>query len=133
MECIRAGTTPYMTPEEFKAAATWISAQTSLTIFFSLVGAFLLLFADPPLKWLAGGSPYNGGRWHSAMGAGALVVGLLVVMFVPPLARFFDIAPLSPGLYLWVVGLTLLWVISQVTLWRSWFMERFLDIDTTTI
>ena len=46
-----------LAPDQFKSLVTLFSAQTALTTFFVLAGVLLMVFAEPPLKWLAGGCP----------------------------------------------------------------------------
>jgi len=118
-----------MTPDEFRGAVVLLSAQTALTTFFVLVGIMLMVFAEPPLRWLAGGAPYNNGNWLATIAAGVLVVGYGLVLALPALRRFFDLVPLPTVINLGLIVLTALWVVLQRAMWRSRWLERFLDME----
>jgi hypothetical protein len=47
-----------------------------------------MLFAEPPLRWFADGSPYRG-SWLVAAAAVVLIAGYYVVLLVPQLREFF--------------------------------------------
>ncbi len=117
-----------LAPDQFKALVTLFSAQTALTAFFVLAGVLLMVFAEPPLKWLAGGAPYSG-RWLPTLVAGVLILAYGVVAALPTWQRFFDLVPLPPAVNLAIVGVTLLWVFLQRAAWRERWLERLLDLE----
>jgi cation-transporting ATPase E len=119
-----------LTPDEFVAAATVVSAQTALTTFFVLAGLMLMVFAEPPIKWLAGGAPYSG-NWLATIAAGVLLVGYLVVLALPRLRSFFDLVALPASFHIAVAVTTVIWVLVQRLVWRRLWFEKLLDIDGT--
>jgi len=122
---VPAGT---MSLEQFNAAAVLLSAQTALTTFFVFAGITLMLFAEPPFAWFAGGAPYRGRNWLPVAAAAALFVGYLVVLALPRLRAFFTLVPLPGVFYLAVAALTVIWVIVQRQVWRGRWLARFLDL-----
>lgn len=78
-----------MTPEVFEAAATLYTAQTALVIFFVLAGLLILIFAEPPFEWLAGGSEYHGRNWLPMITAVGLLITFSVIFINPNLRAFF--------------------------------------------
>lgn len=118
-----------LSDEEFYQAAILLSAQTALTTFFVFTGITLMLFAAPPGKWWSGGSDYEGRNWLVVAGAVLLYIGYVIVLVVPALRIFFQLLPLPISFHITIAILTVLWVFVQRFLWRSNWMERFLDID----
>ena len=118
-----------LTVDEFKSRATVFSAQTTLTTFFVLAGVMLMVFAAPPIKWLAGGAPYRGKNWLPTIAAVVLIVAYIIVLLLPGLRSFFDLVSLPPVLHMSVAVLTVLWVLVQRAVWRSRWFERFLDLE----
>ena len=53
-----------MAKDQIEHTAIYYTAQSSLVTFFVLTGILLMLFAEPPLRWFVGGSPYRG-SWSS--------------------------------------------------------------------
>ncbi len=118
-----------ITSERFNQLAVLLSAQTALTSFFVFAGIMLMIFAEPPFAWFAGGAPYRGRNWLPVVTAVALFAGYLVVLALPRFRAFFSLAPLPGVFYLAIAALTVLWVIVQRQVWRSRWLERFLDLN----
>ena len=117
-----------MTEEWFKSTVLLLSAQTALTTFFVFSGIMLMLFADPPTKWFVGGSEYTGNKLV-VIADDVLIVAYLILLMIQPLRAFFQLVPL-PWIFSLVIGiLTLVWMFLQRTVWRSNWLERFLDMD----
>ena len=114
--------------EELYTTAVRYSAQTALVTFFVLTGILLMVFADPPTRWFAGGSPFQHGQWLSTAGAVALIVGYYVVLLVPALREFFELVPLPTSFHVAILVTTVLWIFLQRYVWRANLLERFLDI-----
>ena len=112
---------------QIEQAAIYYSAQTALVTFFVITGVLLMLFAEPPIQWFAGGSPYRG-SWLVVGAAAALIAGYAVVMLVPALREFFELVPLPPLFYAIIAGATALWVVLQRWVYRRHLLERFLDL-----
>ena len=114
--------------EWFKSTVLILSAQTALTSFFVFSGIMLMLFADPPTPWFTGGSEYTGNKLviYAAI---VLVVAYLILLMIEPLRAFFQLLPL-PWTFNGAIGvLTLVWMFLQRAVWRSNWLERFLDIE----
>ena len=119
-----------MTTEDFYASATLFTAQTALVTWFVLSGILIMVFAEPPSEWFSGGSEYHGRNWLPVIAAVVLIVAYLAILAMPRLRSFFQLMPLPTSFILAVGGLTVLWVFLQRWLWRSRWLERFLDVDT---
>lgn len=128
MEWIAAVEAGTMTPELFNTAVILFSAQTALTHFFIFAGILLMVFAQPPLPWFAGGAPYRSQNWLVLLSAIFLLAAYLLVLAVPGIRGFFQLVPLPPLVNGAVLGLTLVWLFVQRTMWRARWLERFLDI-----
>ena len=121
-----------LTVDEFRAKATVVSAQTALTTFFVLSGIMLMVFAAPPIKWLAGGSPYKG-VWLPTIAAVVLVAAYGVILMMPGLRSFFDLVPLPVSFNIAIVVMTLLWILTQRWVWRTLLFEKFLDMEDSIV
>lgn len=118
-----------MTMPQFYDTATLLAAQTALTTFFVFAGITLMLFAEPPFQWFAGGAPFRGRNWLPVTAAAVLFSGYLVLLSLPRLRAFFTLVPLPPVIYLTVAVLTIVWAVLQRAVWRAKLLERFLDFD----
>lgn len=125
---VPAGT---MTAEQFATTATLFSAQTALTTFFVLAGTLLMVFAEPPLPWFAGGAPYRGKNWLVIGAAIGLIAAYLLFLALPGPRAFFQLVSLPPLLYAAILGLTLIWLFVQRAMWQGRWLARFLDITDT--
>lgn len=124
------GVTPgRIAADQFNDIATLLSAQTALTTYFALAGIILMVFAEPPSPWFAGGAPYRGKNRLSAVAALVLIAAYLVILFTPGLRRFFQLVPLPFIAYVLIGSLTAVWMLAQRRIWRSRWLERFLDLD----
>ncbi len=121
-----------MSVEQFNQAAVLLSAQTALTTFFVFTGITLMIFAEPPFAWFAGGAPYRGRNWLPVVAAVALFAGYLVVLALPRLRGFFSLVPLPTLFYVVIALLTVLWVFVQRLVWRTRWLEHFLDMAEET-
>ena len=72
---------------------------------------------------------YRNGNWLATIAAVALVIGYGVVLLVSGLRRFFDLVPLPTAINIGLIVLTALWVALQRAMWRSRWLERFLDME----
>ncbi len=87
-----------------------------------------MIFAAPPTKWLAGGSPYSG-NWMPTIAAGVLIAAYGVILQMPGLRNFFDLVDLPISINVGIIAITALWFFSQLAVWRSNLFERFLDLE----
>jgi cation-transporting ATPase E len=118
-----------MTSESFEDAATLYTAQSALVIFFVLAGLLIMIFAEPPFEWFAGGSEYHGRNWLPLIAAAGLLVGFGVIFFTPGLRAFFQLVMLSPALLAFVLAMTIVWALGQRFIWRTRWLEGFLDME----
>jgi cation-transporting ATPase E len=114
--------------DELLSVTTILTAQTALTIFFVFTSIFMMLFAEPPFRWFAGGAPAGGSRLVALAGV-LLLLAFLVILLVPPFRAFFQIVPLPGSFYLAIGVLTGVWLFLQRALWRGYWFERFLDVE----
>lgn len=113
---------------QFNALATLLSAQTALTTFFVFVGIVLMLFAEPPFAWFAGGAPFRGRNWLPVIVAIVLFAAYLLLLSLPRLQGFFSLVPLPGILYATIGVIALVWMFVQRWVWRAHWLERFLDL-----
>ncbi len=103
-------------------------AQTVLTYFLTICGLLLVVFLEPPNRfWAAGGEPSEDRRpgWLVVV----LLVGLLLIAFVPALSEVFDLRPISVLDMLAVVAGAAVWVFLVRAAWKRRLLERFLGAD----
>jgi cation-transporting ATPase E len=114
-----------MTPGQLTFMAANIFAQSVITLFSLLAGLMLVLFVQPPSKWLAVIRPYSGDRrflW--------LVIGLFGVCMIgwniDFLRRFFAMA-IEPDIQvlMLVLVITAAWALALWFVWRQRWFERF--------
>src|SRR5919202_3897474 len=104
-------------------------AQTVLTYFLTVCGLLLVLFVEPPSRFWAGGDEPSGDR-RPAWLTIALLVGVLLIAFVPTLSQLFDLRPISP-LDMAVVGVAAaVWVFLVRWAWNQRWLERFLGMNS---
>jgi cation-transporting P-type ATPase E len=86
-----------------------------------------LLFVEPPTEWWTGGDTFSG-DWRPAWLAIGLAVAFVIIMLVPDLRAFFDLAPLEPLHVGLVVGCLAVWLVLIRLAWRRQWLERWLGI-----
>jgi cation-transporting ATPase E len=118
-----------LTPAGFYDAAVLFTAQTALTTFFVLVGILTMVFAEPPFEWFAGGAKYHGRNWLTVIAAVVFILTYFLIMALPGPRSFFQLVPLPTSFWVAIIALTTLWVFVQRSLWRSNWLERFLDLE----
>jgi len=103
-------------------------SQSAVTHFALLCGLFLIVFAEPPTRFWVGGDALSGDR-RPALLALVLLVSYAVILAIPPLRGFFDLAPLHGWSYLVLGAAALVWAFLLRWIWRAEWMERFLDVE----
>jgi cation-transporting ATPase E len=116
-----------LTTEQFDTLAVLYTAQTSLVTFFVLTGVLTMVFAEPPLRWFAGGAPYRG-HWLTAAGAVVLIVAYYILLLWPGLRSFFELVPLPLSFHAAILVMTALWTVLLRMMWRRRWLGRFLDM-----
>jgi cation-transporting P-type ATPase E len=126
----------YLTPavrgmgaEEFLSsfAPQILASQTALSAFLIGTGLLLLLFVEPPTDWWTGGDTLSG-DWRPAGLAIGLAAAFVIIMLVPDLRAFFDLAPLEPLHIGLVIGCLAVWLVVIRLAWRRQWLERWLGI-----
>jgi cation-transporting ATPase E len=120
-----------VTLDEIDAAVqvTLPRAQTVLTYFLTVCGLLLVIFVEPPSRFWAGSDQLSGDRRPTWL-AITLLVGLLVIAFVPALSMLFDLHPIAP-LDMAVVGLAAaVWMFLVRWAWKRHLLERFLGMNS---
>lgn len=116
-----------MSDARFNTLAVLYTAQTSLVTFFVLAGVLIMVFAEPPLRWFAGGSPYRG-HWLVGAAAVVLIAAYYVLLLLPGLRSFFELVPLPLFFHVAILVMTVLWVLLLRMMWRRQWLGRFLDM-----
>jgi cation-transporting ATPase E len=98
-------------------------ARTALTTVSVFCGLLLIVFAEPPSGWWAGGDELSGDWRPAVLAAGMLALGAFFVTL--PLSReFFEFSPLRPLDYLILAGAAGLWAVALRAVWRMRLFER---------
>ncbi|MEX1295767.1 MAG: HAD-IC family P-type ATPase [Candidatus Limnocylindrales bacterium] len=105
------------------------AAKTSVTVFLILVGMLVVVFTEPPVRFLAVIEPLSP-DWRPTWLALGLTAALGIVLLVPPLRTFFNLNPLSIRDLGIVFAGVLAWAVLVWVFWRWRFVERFLGVDT---
>ena len=78
--------------------------------------------------WAIAPEDYHG-DWRPAALAGLMLLGYLVVVAVPDIRNFFELAALSLFDYLAIGVVAGLWALGLRLIWRKRLIERFLNLD----
>jgi cation-transporting ATPase E len=102
-------------------------ARTAVTAFLVSVGLLVILFVEPPHRWLAVIEPVSPDRRPTWLALG-LAAAFLAVLGVPPVRQLFNVHPL--GLREAVVVLVAIvgWAVLVWTFWRFRVVDRFLGV-----
>jgi cation-transporting ATPase E len=103
-------------------------SQSAMTHFALLCGLFLIVFAQPPTRFWVGGDELSGDR-RPALLALVLLAAYVVILALPPLRGFFDLASLGGWSYLLLGAAAAVWAFLLRWIWRAGWMERFLDVE----
>ena len=113
---------------EVKSVAVRLYAQTALTTFFIFASVILMLFAQPPLKWFTGGSPYHGSK-IPLIAAVIILIIFFVLMAIPFVRAVGQLLPLPVWMTALIAAVTVVWMVLQRAAWRSNLFERFLGLE----
>ena len=102
--------------------------QTATTSFTLLCGLMMIIFVEPPVKYLAGGDRLSG-DWRPTILAILSMLLYITVLLSPWLRRFFELEPLSWWDYALIGGSAIIWALLLRWIWRIRVLERFLDTD----
>ncbi|MBL8157149.1 MAG: haloacid dehalogenase, partial [Anaerolineae bacterium] len=93
-----------------------------------LAGLLLILFAEPPTAFWTGGDVLAG-DWRPTLMAAVLFVVFVVILAVPSLRDFFELAPLTATDSLLIAALLVGWTLLIRAIWRWRIFDRFLRLS----
>jgi cation-transporting ATPase E len=102
-------------------------AQTALTTLMILCGLALVIFVEPPTSYFVGGDDYSG-DWRPTILVIALLIVFIMILLVPSLRNFFDLALLSPLDYALIATVAIVWSLMLRYIWRAQWFDRFLNL-----
>lgn len=117
-----------LSDDAFRGMLQLLSAQTALTTFFVLSGILLMVFAQPPVAWLSSSKHFTKPQWLPTIAAAILIVAYGIILAMPGVRTAFDLVPLPLSMNLAIVGVTLLWAVTQLFVWRNHLLERFMGL-----
>jgi len=103
-------------------------ARTALTTATILCGLVLIPFVEPPTEWWVAGDTLSG-DWRPTLLAFGMLGLYAVVVAVPPLRGFFELAVLRWQDYVLLAALVILWALLLRLTWRTHLFERLLDLN----
>ena len=115
-------------PDMTLTQVDYVAPRSALVTMLVMGELLLLLFLKPPTRFWVGGEPLSG-DWRYAIVALVLLVIYFVIVMIPPLRTFFELAQLSAPSYLFVGLVALEWCLILRAIWRSRFLDRFLGIN----
>jgi cation-transporting ATPase E len=125
----RATGVDYSSGDAFAGAAATIVAQSTLSSFIAYSAFLLILFVEPPIRFFAGWREVSDDRRPAYLALGLAAV-FFVVAQTGPLASYFALVPLSPGMLLQVSAGLVVWTLVLREVWRRNWLDRFLGVPT---
>ncbi|GAA6618396.1 HAD-IC family P-type ATPase [Scytonema sp. NUACC26] len=102
--------------------------RTALVTILVFCELLLIPFLKPPTTAWVAAEPLNG-EWRYSGVAGILIITYLLILYIPPIREFFELAPISPVNCLWLGLVAIEWSFIVRLMWRSRFLDRFLGVD----
>jgi cation-transporting ATPase E len=102
--------------------------RTALVTILILCHLALLLFLKPPHRICVGGEPFSG-DWRYAIAAVVLMLGMMLILLIPPIREFYELAPLSPRDLGFLIFVAFEWALILRLTWRIKFFDRFLGVE----
>lgn len=102
--------------------------RTALVSILVLGQLCLIPFLKPPTTAWVAAEPLNG-DWRYFFTALILLVVYAVILAIPPLREFFELAPLSIFDHLFFGLVALEWCLIVRFVWRTRFLDKFLGVD----
>jgi cation-transporting ATPase E len=102
-------------------------ARTAVTAFLVCVGLLLVVFVEPPHRWLAVVEPVSPDLRPTWLAIG-LGIAFAIVMSVPAFRAFFNLHPLGLREVLVVLIALAGWTALVWIAWRGRFVDRFLGL-----
>ena len=119
----------YSTGDAFAGAAATIVAQSTLTVFIAYTAFALILFVEPPFRFFTGWQKAVSADRRPAWLAVALSVVFFAVVQTGPVAAYFGLIPLAPGMLLQVAAGLIVWTFALREIWRRDWFDRFLGSE----
>ena len=102
-----------------------IYAQLGVTHALVLIGLALVLFAQPPVRFLVAGDDFSG-RWQPPLAILAFYIIFNLLTLIPLAQRLLRLKPLQTLWdYLIIFTVTLIWAFLLIVIWRLLWPERF--------
>ena len=99
-------------------------AQSALTAFLVFVGLGLVVYVEPPTKWMAVVQEKSPDRRPTLLAIG-LALAFIVLVVVEPLGDIFGLSTLPLPVWVIVIGLAALWFVILRYVWHWRLLERF--------
>jgi len=100
-------------------------SQLAVTHALVLMGLFLTIFVQPPVRFLVGGDDFGGG-WQTTISALVFYILFHITTLIPAAQRWLRVAPLqSLWDYLLILLIGIFWAILVIGTWRLVWPERF--------
>ncbi len=119
-----AGRVPVDPAAKIAALAT---AQAALTSFLVFAGLVLVVFVEPPIRFLAVIEPLSP-DWRPTILAGLLALVFVFVLWHPIGRSVFALHPLGISEVVFVLAVVAVWTVALTAAWRWRLVERFLGI-----
>jgi cation-transporting ATPase E len=103
-------------------------AQSTLTTFVIFCGLITVLFAAPPVSFLAD-KDVSRSNWKPTFLGLVLLISYLIILNTPPVLAFFDLLSLDRQSYFSLGEIALLWALVFYLVRRFSLLERFLLLD----
>jgi cation-transporting ATPase E len=102
--------------------------RTALVTILVFCELLLIPFLKPPTRAWVGGEPLSG-DWRYTIVAIVMVIVYLLILFIPPLRTFFELAELKPHHCAFIGLVALEWSLMVRWVWRTRFLDRFLGVN----
>lgn len=102
--------------------------RTALVTVLVLCHLTLLPFLKPPHHAWVGGEPYSG-DWRYTIAGIVLTIAMLLILVIPPVREFYELAELSIRDIGFLFLVALEWALLLRLTWRTKFFDRFLGVD----
>jgi len=99
--------------------------QVAITHVLVLIGLLLVVFAQPPVRFLVAGGDYSG-RWQPTLAAISIYILFQLFTFIPLAQSWLKLTPLaSLKEYLFIFAIAGIWSVLVIAIWRFLWPERF--------
>ncbi len=117
--------------ESGATALTEISrSRDAITITTVLCGLILLVFVEPPIRFLVGGDKFSG-DWRPTILAGIMGACLVLILGVPFLRDFFGMGKLTRADYGVIIAIVAVWAVILQLFWRYRLLDRLLGVEVS--